>query len=53
MPCVHCLIKGRVQGVFYRAATQQEAIRLQLKGWVKNRYDGKVELAACGEVNSL
>jgi len=53
MPCIHCLIEGRVQGVFYRASTQQEAIRLQLKGWVKNCPDGKVELVACGDVNHL
>ena len=53
MSCIHCLIEGRVQGVFYRASTQQEAIRLKLNGWVKNRYDGQVELVACGEASDL
>ena len=53
MPCLHCLVEGRVQGVFYRASTQQEANRLKLNGWVKNRLDGKVELIVCGEANRL
>ena len=53
MPCIHCLVSGRVQGVFYRASTQQQAMRLKLSGWVKNRNDGKVELIACGDVSAL
>jgi len=39
----HVIINGRVQGVFFRYSTQEEAIRLGLKGWVKNRHDGQVE----------
>jgi len=53
MPCIHCLVEGRVQGVFYRASTQHEASRLNLVGWVKNCPDGKVELIACGDSNQL
>jgi len=39
----HVIIKGRVQGVFFRSSTQDEAIRLGLTGWVKNCPDGSVE----------
>lgn len=46
--CVRCLVSGRVQGVFYRAATQAEARRLGLTGWVSNRIDGRVEVVVCG-----
>jgi len=46
---VHLLIDGRVQGVWFRASTQDEAIALGLKGWVKNLYDGRVEVLAEGD----
>ena len=46
---VRCLVAGRVQGVYYRAATAQEAARLRLDGWVKNLPDGRVEVVAAGE----
>ncbi len=43
------MVRGRVQGVFFRASTQREARRLGLTGWVKNRADGSVEIVAEGE----
>lgn len=47
--CVHCLVAGRVQGVFYRASTRHEAQRLGLTGYARNLHDGRVEVVACGE----
>lgn len=50
---VHVVVRGRVQGVFFRASTQREARRLGLTGWVKNRPDGAVEMLAEGEETAL
>jgi acylphosphatase len=47
----HCLryrVRGRVQGVFFRAGTRDEALRLGLTGWVRNAGNGDVEILACG-----
>jgi len=44
----HLIIEGRVQGVWFRDSTRREAGRLNITGWVKNRYDGNVELIAEG-----
>lgn len=38
-----------MQGVYYRSATADEAVRLTLDGWVKNLADGRVEVVAAGE----
>lgn len=35
-------VNGRVQGVFFRKSTQQNALELGIKGWVKNEPDGSV-----------
>jgi len=50
---VHVVVRGRVQGVFYRASTQEKAIELGLTGWVKNRADGAVEVVAEGDREEL
>src|SRR5689334_4901219 len=50
---VTLVVRGRVQGVFFRASTQREAKRLGLTGWVKNRGDGAVEMCVEGEEEAL
>ena len=39
----HIFVTGRVQGVCYRAWVSDRARRLELGGWVRNRFDGRVE----------
>ncbi len=50
---LHLRIYGRVQGVAYRAYTQDQARELGLTGWVRNRRDGSVELEAEGSPEAL
>lgn len=45
---LEAIVRGHVQGVNFRWATHQAAARLGLRGWVRNRADGAVELAAEG-----
>jgi acylphosphatase len=42
------VIRGRVQGVGYRAWVEHETKRLGLQGWVRNRRDGSVEALFAG-----
>jgi len=53
MLCRRFVVSGRVQGVFYRASTREQAQQLGLTGWVRNCSDGSVELVACGEESVL
>ncbi len=45
----HIVVRGRVQGVGYRAFVEREALALGLEGWVRNCRDGTVEALFAGE----
>jgi len=49
MKARHVIVKGRVQGVFFRDHTQKKAVDYTLTGWVQNLPDGSVEAVLCGE----
>lgn len=46
-------IRGRVQGVWYRAWTVEQAAGRDLRGWVRNRRDGSVEALFCGPASQV
>lgn len=46
-------MRGRVQGVFFRASTQQEAQRHGVSGHAKNLSDGRVEVLLCGTPDAV
>lgn len=50
---IRCVVAGRVQGVYYRAATVAEAQRLEIDGTVRNLDDGRVEVIACAAAAPL
>ncbi|HEB87676.1 MAG TPA: acylphosphatase [Gammaproteobacteria bacterium] len=51
--CMHCIVEGQVQGVFFRASTQEKAEKLGLTGFAYNRIDGSVEVLTCGEQKAV
>ena len=53
MVCKKCLVAGRVQGVFYRATAARRAQELAIRGYARNLPDGRVEVLACGEAESV
>jgi len=53
MPAARFFVRGRVQGVFFRAATRTEALRLRLAGYASNLADGRVEVYAEGEAAAI
>ena len=50
---LHLRIRGRVQGVFFRASAAEVASEMGLSGWVRNRTDGSVELVAEGPKDAI
>ncbi|MBV6652451.1 MAG: acylphosphatase [Mameliella sp.] len=53
MQQVKLRIKGKVQGVYFRASTRDKAVQLGIKGWVKNEADGSVTAVGQGSVEVL
>ncbi|MEJ5165793.1 MAG: acylphosphatase [Thermoanaerobaculia bacterium] len=53
MKTLRCIFKGKVQGVFFRAYTEDFARQLGLKGWVRNLPDGTVEAVFQGEEEKI
>jgi len=49
----HVMVRGRVQGVGYRAWVEHEALRRGLDGWVRNRRDGNVEAVFAGPPDAV
>ena len=53
MEAIKLIIQGRVQGVYFRKFVETEALKLNLKGYVKNNPNGDVIVVAQGEKNKL
>ena len=51
--CKRCRVKGRVQGVFFRASSKEQANKYNLTGYAKNLPDGSVEVLACGQSQAV
>jgi acylphosphatase len=47
------LVSGKVQGVFFRASTRNEALQLKLRGYARNLPDDRVEVVACGDAAAV
>ncbi|SEH04401.1 acylphosphatase [Candidatus Venteria ishoeyi] len=50
---IHCIVTGRVQGVFFRATTRHKALQLGLTGSARNLPDGSVQVIAYGQGQAL
>lgn len=49
----HLRVYGRVQGVYFRESMRQEAVALNITGWVRNRADTSVEAVVHGETRNV
>ena len=50
---VNIIVSGKVQGVCFRAATQKQAQKRGVKGWVRNLASGEVEIHAVGTTSAI
>lgn len=53
MPTAQFIVRGKVQGVWFRASTGEQALRLGLIGHARNLADGSVEVLAAGDADAL
>lgn len=51
--CLALRVTGKVQGVWYRKHTLEEAVRLGVRGWVRNAPNGDVLIEAAGDPEAL
>ncbi|MCL7930184.1 acylphosphatase [Halomonas llamarensis] len=53
MCCTKAWVTGKVQGVWYRGSTQEQALILGITGYAKNLPDGRVEVMMCGSKEAV
>lgn len=53
MPSAQFIVRGKVQGVWFRASTRAQAERLGLRGHARNLADGSVEVVAIGDADAI
>ncbi len=53
MAACRFIVTGKVQGVFFRASTREQALQLGLRGLARNLADGRVEVVAAGEPDAI
>ena len=53
MAAARYLVSGKVQGVWFRAGTREQAVALGLRGYARNLADGRVEVLAVGEQDAV
>ena len=53
MAAARYLVAGKVQGVWFRAGTREQAVALGLRGYARNLPDGRVEVLAVGEADAI
>lgn len=51
--CVRAYVTGKVQGVWYRRATQEQALKRGITGYARNLPDGRVEVLMCGQSSAI
>ncbi len=51
--CVHAFVSGKVQGVWFRQSTKEQALKQGVSGWAKNLSDGRVEVLLCGDADAV
>jgi len=53
MAAAKFVVAGKVQGVFFRASTREQALHLGLKGHARNMADGRVEVVVIGDARTI
>lgn len=53
MNAARFVVAGKVQGVWFRASTREQALRLGLRGFARNLDDGRVEVLAAGDAGAI